>query len=111
MTHASQLKISKSGLRAFHKVGGFIKPTTRLIQKFGSYATRARVEIKSAQLECLLGGESIPLDSDLDKGYVILTLGNDQILGLGLLINGRIRSQLPKKEIRKAMLGPGAPLK
>jgi hypothetical protein len=31
-------------------------------------------------------------------------MGEDNILGLGLYINGMVSSQLPKKEIRSAML-------
>jgi len=101
---ASQLKVSKVGLRAFQKISVFVKPTTRLIQVFGQAATKARIEIDDQQLTRLVAGEELPVDMDLDTGYVILVQGKDRVLGLGFLINGKVRSQIPKKELRQAML-------
>ena len=101
---ASRLKLSKLGMRAFHRVSAFVKPTTRMIQHFGQEATKARLRINAEQLLKLLAGESISVDLDLDDGYVILDLGKRWILGLGLLINGRVRSQLPRKELRENMI-------
>jgi hypothetical protein len=101
---ASQLKLSKLGMRAFHRVSAFIKPTTRMIQHFGYESTKARFAINKGQLLKLIEGGSIPADLDLDDGYVILDLENRWILGLGLIINGRVRSQLPRKEIRAIMV-------
>jgi NOL1/NOP2/fmu family ribosome biogenesis protein len=101
---ASQLKVRKVGLKAFKKVGAFIKPSTRMIQVFGPAATKARLEIDIRQLKRLLAGEEIPLDLDLGKGYIILELGTNRILGLGLFIDGKVRSQIPRKELRQAML-------
>ncbi|OPX36791.1 MAG: hypothetical protein B1H12_06405 [Desulfobacteraceae bacterium 4484_190.2] len=101
---ASRLKISKVGMRAFHRVSSFVKPTTRMIQHFGHESTKARLRINEEQLLKFLAGDSIPVDLDLDDGYVILDLGKRWILGLGLLINGRVRSQLPRKELRESMI-------
>jgi len=101
---ASQLKVSKVGLRAFQKIGVFVKPTTRLIQVFGSVATKARIEIDDEQLARLVAGEELSMDMDLDTGYVILEQRNDRVLGLGFFINGKVRSQIPKKELRQTML-------
>jgi NOL1/NOP2/fmu family ribosome biogenesis protein len=101
---ASQLKLSKLGMRVFHRVSAFIKPTTRMIQQFGHKSTKARLGINERHLLKLLDGESIPADLDLDDGYVILDLGDRWILGLGLLINGRVQSQLPRKDIRAIMV-------
>ena len=101
---ASRLKISKIGMRAFHRVSSFVKPTTKMIQHFGQEATKARLRLNEEQLLKLLAGDSIPVDLDLDDGYVILDLGKGWILGLGLLINGRVRSQLPRKELREGMV-------
>ncbi|MCJ7683993.1 MAG: hypothetical protein MUO68_06820 [Desulfobacteraceae bacterium] len=101
---ASHLKVSKVGLRAFQRVGNFVKPTTRFIQTFGRFAGKATLQVNMTQLETLLEGGEIPVDLKLDKGYVILSTEEDRVLGLGFLINGKIRSQLPKKEIRSAML-------
>jgi len=104
MTSASHLKVTKVGLRAFQRVGHFVKPTTRFIQIFGRFATRARVQIGTTQLKALLEDEKIHVDLKLDNGYVILVFGENRVLGLGLYLNGRLSSQLPKKEIRTAML-------
>jgi NOL1/NOP2/fmu family ribosome biogenesis protein len=101
---ASQLKVSKVGLKAFQKIGVFVKPTTRLIQVFGSAATKARIEIDDEQLGRLVSGEELSMDMALDTGYVILVQGNNRVLGLGFFINGKVRSQIPKKELRQAML-------
>ena len=101
---ATQLKVSKVGLKAFQKVGAYVKPTTRMIQAFGHTATQARVEIDERQLQRLLAGEDLPMDLNVDKGYVILTLGKDLILGLGFYGQGKVSSQLPRKELLKHRL-------
>ena len=101
---ASHLKISKVGLKAFNRIGDFIKPTTRMMQIFGSAATKARIEIDEKQLGALLSGEELASETDMEKGYVILTIKGNRVLGLGFLINGRVRSQLPRKEVREAMV-------
>ena len=91
-------------MRAFQEIGEFVKPTTRFIQIFGTAATRAKLEIGKEQLQRLLEGQELPVDQGLGTGYVILTLGGHQVLGLGLLIDGRVRSQIPRKELRQPML-------
>ncbi|MBW1902103.1 MAG: hypothetical protein JRJ20_10760 [Deltaproteobacteria bacterium] len=100
---AAQLKVSKVGIKAFQKVGAFVKPTTRMIQTFGHTATRARVEVDEKQLQNLLADEALPMDLSLEKGYVILSLGKDFILGAGFYGQGKVRSQLPRKEFRREM--------
>lgn len=76
-----------------------MKPTTRIIQFFGHLATKAVFHINKEQLKKLLTGEYLPFNDDLENGYVILSL-NGQALGLGLLINGAVRSQLPSKDVK-----------
>jgi NOL1/NOP2/fmu family ribosome biogenesis protein len=102
---ASSLKVLRVGLRAFYEVGAFIKPSTRMIQLFGHEATRARLEIDETQLRRLWAGESLGLDLNLEKGYVILCLERDTMLGLGFYSDGRVRSQMPRAELGKAMSG------
>jgi len=101
---ASQLKVSKVGIKAFQRVGNFVKPTTRFIQTFGRFASKGKLQINMEQLQTLLKGGEIPVDLKLDNGYVILSTEEDRVIGLGFLINSKIRSQLPKKEIRRTML-------
>ncbi len=98
------LKVSKVGLRAFRKVGHFIKPTTRFIQAFGRYATKGVFRMDMRQLKTLITTGEIPVDLGLEKGYVILSLEDNVILGLGFYIHGTLRSQLPGNQIRESML-------
>ncbi|MFH1491084.1 MAG: hypothetical protein ABII06_19430 [Pseudomonadota bacterium] len=93
-----RLKISFAGLKAFQRVGQFLKPTTRWVQIFGRYASRGLVDIGEDQFQELLKGEFLAFESRMENGYVILTLDGGT-LGLGLLIHGRIRSQLPMKRL------------
>ena len=92
---ASRLKVARAGLRAFQRVG---KPATRMIQMFGSLATKAIVEIDEVQLQKLVSGEPLRVELKIEDGYVILSL-EDHILGLGLFIGGKIHSQIPRNEI------------
>lgn len=96
---AGRLKISSLGMRAFNQVGDFIKPTTRLIQVHGTSATKARREVSEKELRRLVEGEGIAVDPELDNGYVILCRKGHPV-GLGLLINGTLRSQLPARELK-----------
>lgn len=93
------LKVATVGLRAFQKIGPFIKPTTRMIQIFGKMATKATFKIDEEDLSNLMAGQAIAADLELENGYLILYF-KDQVLGLGLLINKQIRSQIPLKELR-----------
>ena len=102
--YGAHLKVGKVGLRAFRKVGRFIKPTTRFIQSFGRLATKAVCRLNTAQLESLVFDGKIPVDLNLDKGYVILALEDDMVLGLGFYGHGTLHSQLPKSQIRAEML-------
>lgn len=95
---ASQLKVVMTGLRAFQRVGRFVKPTTRFIQIFGYHASGAVIQINEAHLNALKEGETLQGDMALENGYVILSFQN-QILGLGLQVDGRIHSQIPRKDI------------
>ena len=99
ISEISHLKIKRLGIKAFQEVGSFIKPTTRIIQYFGHMATKAVFNIDGEQLKQLLKGEYLPFDGDLENGYVILSL-KGQVLGLGLLIKGEVRSQLPSDDVR-----------
>jgi NOL1/NOP2/fmu family ribosome biogenesis protein len=94
-----QLKVWRIGLKAFQEVGRFIKPTTRMIQLFGHMAEKAILEISEGELIRFIKEGHIETDMKIDNGYVILSF-RSRILGLGLLIDDRILSQLPKKDIR-----------
>lgn len=95
---ASRLKVEGVGIRAFQRIGGFVKPSTRMIQTFGHLARRAVVRLNEVQLEKLVKGEPIAVALEVEKGYVILSLGG-HILGLGLYMDGKVYSQLPRKHL------------
>jgi hypothetical protein len=93
----SHLKVSIIGMRAFNQIQEFVKPTTKLIQVFGRLATKGVYSIDNVQLNLLLNGKTLPGLTDDEDGYIILSFKN-QPIGLGLLIKGTIRSQLPRKD-------------
>jgi hypothetical protein len=88
-----------AGLKVFQKVGAFVKPTTRFIQAVGSRATKCRVALSEEDVNRLLKRGSMDFaGSGLKDGYVILCLG-EYVLGLGLLIRGKLLSQIPRKHL------------
>jgi NOL1/NOP2/fmu family ribosome biogenesis protein len=91
------LKVSRVGIRAFQQIGAYVKPSTRMVQVFAPEATKGRFEIHESQLHRLVAGETVPFEAALENGYVILSMRN-HVLGLGLLINGKVRSQIPKSQ-------------
>ncbi|MBW1976615.1 MAG: hypothetical protein JRI79_01405 [Deltaproteobacteria bacterium] len=99
LEQARSLKVLRVGMRAFRQIGSFKKPTTRFIQVFGKKASKGKVELEQEGLEALLQGKSIPGSSGLENGYIILSL-KGHVLGLGLLVNGKIISQIPKKAMK-----------
>ena len=68
-----------------------------MIQMFGRLATRASIEIDEAQLQKLVSGDPLYVELDIEDGYVILSF-EGHVLGLGLLIEGKILSQIPRNE-------------
>ncbi len=99
ISDVSHLKIKRLGIKAFQEVGSFMKPTTRFIQYFGVHATKALFKIDEKQLRQLLDGTYLPYNNELENGYVILSF-KGEVLGLGLLIKGMVRSQLALDEVR-----------
>ncbi|MBW2028756.1 MAG: hypothetical protein JRJ03_11035 [Deltaproteobacteria bacterium] len=95
---AFRLRVSMVGMRAFQVIGNFIKPSTRMIRFFGHGASRARIDLKREQLVALLEQGSLKADLGVEDGYVIMSF-KGRILGVGLLLRGEIRSQLPQREI------------
>jgi len=96
---ASQLKISIAGLRAFQKINRFVKPSTRMIQIFGHHATSATLDLNKREFEGLETGAPFQVGFEIENGYVIISYEGHP-LGLGLLINGSVRPQIPQKELR-----------
>jgi NOL1/NOP2/fmu family ribosome biogenesis protein len=102
ISKAATLKVSLVGLKAFTRVGKFIKPTTGMIRVFGNKASKACFNLSKEELDRLLAGENLMAETTLEDGYVILRHEED-ILGMGLLVNGKICSQLPRHNAQKLM--------
>jgi NOL1/NOP2/fmu family ribosome biogenesis protein len=66
---------------------------------FGHNASRAVKKINEGDFKKLAEGEFITYERELANGYIILSM-KEKILGLGLLIDGMVRSQIPRKDIR-----------
>lgn len=99
ITVPGALKVDMVGLKAFQKVGSFIKPTTRLIQVFGRRAKKATRNLTEKELRTLVRDGAIDFpECGLENGYVILCF-EKYVLGLGLLIRGRLTSQIPRKDL------------
>lgn len=94
-----------AGMKAFHLIGEYIKPGTRVIQVFGRHARKSRVEMGAEELAGIAGGLEIPCNPSLGDGYVIICRQGHP-LGVGLVIRGMLRSQIPKSESR-FFLSPG----
>jgi hypothetical protein len=95
-------KVFACGMKAFQRVGEFLKPTTRMIQVFGPLATRSVLTLEPGQLQTMLEGKALVLDQALENGYVILTL-QGHVLGLGLSIGGRVRLQIRKVDLKSLL--------
>jgi len=91
-------------MKAFQQVGRFIKPTTRFIQTFGHHASKAKLLVEEEQLFKIMEGKGLDVDLGIDPGYVILFVGERRVVGLGLYVNGVIRSQISKKALKAEMI-------
>ncbi len=63
---------------------GAVKPSTAFLQLFGRHITKGKIELSREQAAIYLSGESFPLNTKAEEGYVLLTY-NNQPLGCGLL--------------------------
>ena len=95
-----RLKVTQVGLKAFDKVGNYLKPATRMMQLFGHHATKGFWQISEGDFERLLRGEPLKVESTMEDGFVILRLG-EHVLGMGLLLQGMITSRIRKSEAQR----------
>ena len=70
-----------------------------MIQLFGRSATKARLDVNKEDMCRLVAGEALLMHLDIENGYVILR-NEGRVLGLGLYIDGSVRSQLPSKGLK-----------
>jgi NOL1/NOP2/fmu family ribosome biogenesis protein len=100
MTLPVRLKVSQVGLKAFDKVGKYLKPTTRMIQIFGHDATKGVCHLSGDEFENLLRGEPVEVDGTMEEGFVVLRL-REHVLGVGLLMQGKITSRIRQSEAHR----------
>ena len=92
-----RLKVNQVGLKAFDKVGKYLKPATRMIQLFGHHATKGVHRLTDDEFEKLLRGEPVEAGRAMEDGFVILRLGK-HVLGVGLLMQGTITSRIRQSD-------------
>jgi NOL1/NOP2/fmu family ribosome biogenesis protein len=97
LEQAVRFKVGFVGLKSFRHIGGYIKPTTRFMQMFGSKAQRSRYELNEQELQQIMAGEPIDVEWPIDPGYVILA-HQSRIIGLGFFSQNRILPQLPRQK-------------
>lgn len=95
---ACRLKISKPGLKAFRKIGAYVKPTTRMIQVFGHLATRGKVTVTKQEILKLARKQNIQVHEPMENGYVILVL-ETSVVGMGFVKDGLLRGELRRDTI------------
>ncbi len=95
-----RLKVSQVGLKAFDRVGKYLKPSTWMIQFFGHHATKGVYHLTDGEFETLLKGAPLNVDSALEEGFVILRL-REHVLGVGLLSQGKITSRIRRTEAQR----------
>ena len=95
-----KLKVSQVGLKAFDRVGKYLKPTTRMIQLFGCHATKGVYQLKDDEFERLLRSEPVEVNGIMEAGFVILRL-REHVLGVGLLMQGKITSRIRQSESKQ----------
>jgi NOL1/NOP2/fmu family ribosome biogenesis protein len=96
----ARLKVSQVGLKAFVKVGKYLKPTTGVIQILGHHATKGVHRLTDNEFERLLRGEPIEIDIAMEDGFVILCF-LENVLGIGLLMQGKITSRIRQSETHR----------
>lgn len=93
----ASLKIHSLGLPVLRKIPPYLKPTTAALQRFGQQASQHILELSAVQIAQLLQEHELPLDSDWQPGYILLRYAG-HVLGCGLYLPGRLRSQLPRRQ-------------
>ncbi|HET7325077.1 MAG TPA: hypothetical protein VFJ06_12165 [Halococcus sp.] len=75
------------------------KPTTDAAQRFGGYATKNVIELDRKNAQRFVAGTDQQVDWGGEWGYLVVThsiAGECEPLGVGLYIDGELRSQIPK---------------
>lgn len=96
---AGPLEIEALGMTFLRTRQEHWKPTTDAVQRFGRHAGKNVAELSTSEARRFVAGEDQPVDWDGDWGYLIAAhdlAGEREPLGVGLFIDGELRSQVPK---------------
>ena len=96
---ASPLAIEALGITFLRTRQDHWKPTTDAVQRFGGAATRNIIELGRDEAARFVAGEDQRVAWDGDWGYLVVAHvigGEREPLGVGLYLNGELRSQIPK---------------
>ena len=95
-----RLKVRQVGLKAFDRVGKYLKPATWMIQLFGHHAKRGVYWLSDDEFNRLLRGEPVTVAEGMEDGFVILRL-REHVLGVGLLLQGTVTSRIRQSEAQR----------
>lgn len=95
----SPLRVEALGMTFLRARQEHWKPTTNAVQRFGTYATKNRIRLNSAQSKQFVKGHDQPIEWDGEWGYLIAChdyAGQAVPIGVGLYLYGELRSTIPK---------------
>ena len=102
---AAPITVEALGMRILHARQEHWKPTTNAIQRFGRAATRNVIELEPDEAARFVRGEDQAVDRwDGEWGYLIVArpiAGAAEPIGVGLYLNGELRSQIAKGRRRE----------
>ena len=97
---AGPVAIEALGMRVLHARQEHWKPTTNAVQRFGRAATRNVIELDPAEAAKFVRGEDQSIDRWTGEwGYLIVArriAGSREPIGVGLFLDGELRSQIAK---------------
>jgi hypothetical protein len=99
----ARLKVHHTGLPVLRHIRQHLKPTTGALQRFGGQARRNVLDLSTDQMIALFHTTALSLHLDLVPGYVVLRHAG-HILGCGLYTPGRLRSQIPSRQVQQQRL-------
>ncbi|MFB6074436.1 MAG: hypothetical protein ABEJ89_05445 [Haloarculaceae archaeon] len=95
----SPVAIEALGITFLRTRGEHWKPTTDAVQRFGDHASENVVDLRPEQARRFLAGKDQEIPWDGDWGYLIAAhdlAGEREPIGVGLYLNGELRSQVPR---------------
>ncbi|MEZ4467195.1 MAG: hypothetical protein R3F60_33040 [bacterium] len=89
------VRLDAFGMLAFRDPPPRGRPTNVFALRFGAHATRSVLDLDAADARRLLAGEPVAVTDAGEAGWRILR-GPGQVLGMGRVAEGALRSELPR---------------